>query len=342
VVRFANLSNWLAYRLKIFLPVGARRWLAEHICEFDVAHLFEARTMLNAHAAEEAARQGVPFVLSALGSQPRGSGWRSWIKGRYDRQHGARLLGGAAALLAQNEHEGQLYREYGAAADRVVLWPLAVDPAEFAELPERGRFRQQHGIGPQERVVLFVGRINVHKGIDVLLRAFAAARQRVPESRLVLVGRDDGELARLNALAGELGVADRFLFVGPLYGRDNLPAYVDCDLFSITPTHFEETSLASLGACACGRPVLINDRCGIPWLEEYGAGRCVPHSQENVTRALAELLSDPAGLEQMGRDARRMVEEKLLWPRVVEQAEDVYRRAVAAGEPARDLLRQTR
>jgi hypothetical protein len=70
VIRFANLSNGLAYRLKVFLPRGMRRWLAQHVVEYDMVHLFETRTLLNAWAAREATRRGVPYVLSVLGSLP--------------------------------------------------------------------------------------------------------------------------------------------------------------------------------------------------------------------------------------------------------------------------------
>ncbi len=328
VVRFRNRSNWLAYNLKIFLPVGMRRWLADNVPRFDVVHLFDARTLLNAWAADTAARHGVPFVLSSFGSQPRGTGWRAWVKARYDRKYGPTLVGKAAALLAQNEHEGQVYLEYGGRPEQVVLWPLAVDPADFTDLPPRGTFRRRHGIADDERVVLFVGRIIVHKGLEPLLRAAAEARHAVPNLRLVVVGRDDGFLRRLEELAGELGLGDRLLLPGPLYGRDALPAYVDCDLFAITPTHFEETSLAALAACACGRPVLLNDRCGVPWLEEYDAGRCVGHSAENVARALSEMLGDPERLRRTGENARRMIEEKFLCAGVAEQAEEIYLRAV--------------
>lgn len=332
VVRFRNLSNWLAYRLKILLPLGMKRWLADHVREFDVVHLFEARTLLNAWAAHEAVAAGVPFVLSVFGCLPRGTGWRGVLKGRYDRQHLDTLLGRAGALLAQNDHEARLYEEYGGRPDQVALWPLAVDLDEYERLPARGQFRSRHGIGPDERVVLFVGRINELKGLEPLLRAFAQARRRVAPARLVVVGRDDGYLGTVQSLATELGLGNDLVLPGPLYGADALPAYVDADLFAITPTHFEETSLASLTACACGRPVLLNDRCGVPWLEEYDAGVCVAHSVERLSEAMAELLADREKQQQRGRNARRLIEERFAWPRVVEQLEGIYRSVAAVEE----------
>ncbi len=331
IVRFRNLSNRLAFEVKIFLPIGMRKWLYQHVHEFDAVHLFDTRTMLNAWASDAAAHSKVPFFVSAWGSLPRGEGWKAAIKQQYDRAYGGVQFGKAAGLLAQNDHEATLYREYGGTRERTAIWPLGVDPVEFANLPMAGSFRTRIGISSHDPLVLFVGRISELKGLDPLLRAFAAALKRIPDARLAIVGRDDGYLTRMLALAQSLGIAPRVHFVGPLYGPEVIPAYVDCDLFSITPTHFEETSLASLAACAVGRPVLINDRCGIPWLDEYGAGRCLTHSVTELGNAMGELLSDGKALAKMGVNARRMVQERFLLPRVVDQVEALYR--AAAGKP---------
>jgi len=332
IIRFPNISNALAWRLKIFLPRGMHRWLDENVRHFDIVHLFDARTMLNAWAAHAAVAANVPFVLSVWGSLPRGSGWRSLIKARYDRAHGDVLYGRAAALLAQNDHEARLYEEYGGDRARVVLWPLGVDADEFAALPPRGRLRAKLGITDTAPLALFVGRINELKGVEPLVRAFADAK--VAGAHLAIVGRDDGALADSQRLAQRLGVADRVHFPGPMYERDAIAAYVDCDLFCITPTHFEETSLASLAACACRRPVLINDRCGIPWLDQYDAGVCVNDDERAIRHALSTLLSDRPRLERMGANARRMVEERFFATRIVDQAEHIYREAVTGNVAA--------
>jgi glycosyltransferase involved in cell wall biosynthesis len=327
VVRFPNLSNWMAYHLKIFLPAGMERWLAEHVREFDVVHLFDARTLPNAWASREAERLRVPFVLSVWGSLPRGDGWRALIKMRYDRKHLGRQLTRASALLAQNDHEAAVYQEYGGDPARIQLWPLGVDPESVADLPPRGTFRIREGIPSSDPVVLFVGRLHALKGIRTLLGAFAEAQRAIPTARLVVVGRDDGFKAEMDSLVHSLGLSLQFHFAGALYGRDALPAYVDADLFCITPTHFEETSLAALTACACGTPALINDRCGIPWLEERAAGFCLPHDENRIAQKMRELLGDTSALREMGARARRLVEERFFLPRVIDQLESVYREA---------------
>jgi len=80
--------------------------------------------------------------------------------------------------------------------------------------------------------------------------------------------------------------------------------------------------------------MLINDRCGVPWLDEYDAGVSVPHDEAAIARALGELLRDRPRRQRMGDNARRMVAERFFAPRIVDQAETIYRRAIDARRPA--------
>src|SRR5436190_1125084 len=102
-------------------------------------------------------------------------------------------------------------------------------PVRFPRLPERGRagcraavapaepgaFRRTHGLGADDRVVLFLGRIHEYKGLDVLLRAFAQVRAEQSNVRLVIAGRDDGYLDTARRLAAELTSTGSVVFSGP-------------------------------------------------------------------------------------------------------------------------------
>ena len=76
--------------------------------------------------------------------------------------------------------------------------------------------------------------------------------RRVPEAHLVAVGWDHGHLDTVRRLAQSLDVANAVTFSGPVFGTDRLAAYLDADVFAITPSIFEETSLAALEAGEVG------------------------------------------------------------------------------------------
>lgn len=324
VHRFRNLSNRLAYGQKVFLPLGFAHALRRSIREFDVVHLSDFRTLQNGQAMVLARRHGVPLVLSAFGQLPRATGVKRFAKAGYDRLYGYRLLRYAAACLAQTENEASWYRTLGADPRAVRIVPLAIDPAPFASLPSPEAFRARHGIAPGARVVLFVGRFHAYKGLDLLIRAFAAVRARLPATRLVLVGRDDGYEETARRLTRSLGIADRVIWPGALYETDKLAAYAAADLFAFSPSHEEETSTAVLEALACGIPAVVTHQSEVPWLDEYDAGRTIMYDHAALRETMMALLSDPERLDVMGRNARRLITDHFTWERVIEGIEAIY------------------
>ena len=326
VTYLPNVSNSLAWNQKVFWPRGARAELARAVGACDVAHLTDFRTGLHLVAHGALVRARVPYVLQPCGALPRAGGVKKLLKLAFDVAGGFALVRDAGALIATSEHERREFLALGGRGAAVRIVPHAVDAAEFDTLPARGAFRAAHGIDENALVVLFLGRINEHKGIEPLLRAFAG----LAGARLVVVGRDDGFLERARGLARELGIAERVLFPGPVYGRERLGAYVDADLFAITPSHHEETSVAALEALACGTPALVTEQAPVPGMVEAGAGACVPCEVGAIRAALSELTSDVARLRTMGAAGRRHVLARFTWPVVVDQLEAAYRAAGAA------------
>ena len=324
VRRFRNLSNRLAYRHKVFVPLGFARALRRTIRQFDVIHLSDFRSIQNAQALSIARRGGVPYVLSAFGQLPRATGIKRTIKRGYDLRYGRALLRSAGVLIAQTENEAAWYRRLGADPARVRIVPLAVDTDALASPPSGEGFRARHGIPPDAPVVLFLGRFHAYKGLDVLIHAFAAVRQHLPETRLVLVGRDDGYEATARGLVVSFGIGEAVIWPGPLYERDKLAAYAAADLFAFAPSHEEETSTAVLEALACGTPAIVTHQSAVPWLDAYAAGVTIEYDRAALGDAIVALLSDRARLAAMGEHARRLIADHFTWDRVIEEIETIY------------------
>ena len=154
------------------------------------------------------------------------------------------------------------------------------DPQEAAE-----RLRRDRGLeGP---FVLFVSSLWAYKNCDGLLRAFALTRTRLPDHRLVVVGSAaDAEYAgRLRALADELGVADRVVWVGGLPHHDSLPFYRAADAF-VYPSHNETFGLPILEAMACACPVVTSDRSAMPETAGGAAALADPDDPGSIADAI--------------------------------------------------------
>lgn len=301
VLRLPNVSNALAWKRKKYVPRGLVRELARRVGDADVVHVTDTRTYLTAAAYATTRARGVPLCLSPHGSLPGSVGLRGAVKRAYDRVLVRPMLERAALLLAQTDHEADLLRAWGGSKDAIRLLPLPLDLEDLSRV-ERGQLRQRLGIGPETRVILFLGRIHWLKGLDVLIDAVGALLGS--DTVLVVVGRDDGQWAALTEHHRDLLDSGRIRFAGPLYDRDRLAAYADADVFCLTPRHWEETSVAALEAAASGVPVVVTEQADIPGLSASGGGFVVPLDAAAIRGAVEQAL---ANRERMGALARSHV-----------------------------------
>jgi glycosyltransferase involved in cell wall biosynthesis len=229
-------------------------------------------------------------------------------------------------VIATSEQERDEMISTGIDPAKIVQRRNGVDLSEYAQLPPRGLFRRRMGIGENEQIVLYLSRIVSKKSPDLLMLAFAELHQ--PETRLVIAGPDEGDgyLQQLKALRSQLGLDNaavcRVLFVGPLYGKEKLSAFVDADIF-VLPSQNENFGNVIAEAVAAGTPVVITDRCGIAPYIRNRVGLVVGHNRSELRDAIACLLSDRALRDELKANCRSVAQE-FSWDEPVTQMEALY------------------
>lgn len=218
----------------------------------------------------------------------------------------------------------QLVELYDAAPERIELVAPGVDRAFFSP-GDQAAARRAIGVagGP---VVLFVGRIQPLKGLDV---AVAALADLPTATRLVVVGGASGpdglaELERVSALAAELDVADRIHWFEPQPHHLLSSFYRAADVV-VVPSRSESFGLVALEAAACGVPVVATDTGGLSHVVVDGAtGLLVPDRRpRHVAEAIERLLSNPEKARSMGRAAARRA-ESFTWSTAAARLRRVY------------------
>lgn len=294
VIRCRTVSNWLAWHTKIIIPHQFAKLAAQYIQYSDFVYLSDFRHWQNAVALRYLLLFNKPYSLAAFGQMriPHDAKWP--IKLLYDRIWGRKLIQHAQLLLAQTQNEANDYLTLGAHSNQVKIIPLAEQPPSAIEVAVRGQFREKYHITEDTKLLLFVGRINTLKGLDILVASFAQLRLRLPTKKikLVIVGRDDGYQTQLNQRIAQLHLSSDIIQTGPLYGADNAACYNDCNLFVFTPTYYEETSLATVRALSFGLPVLTVHQAELPYLDDYNAGATVDCTISTVTDKLTALLQN--------------------------------------------------
>ena len=302
VRRLPNLSNTLAWRTKKYLPRGLVRRLAVEAPRYDVVHVTDVRTYLTAAAFLATTARRTPLALSAHGSLPGSTGVRGRVKHLYDAALVRPMLRRAALLFAQTAHEAQLYEQFGGRPESIVQLPLPLPPLDLEHAPPAGSFRESVGVTAQTPLLLFLGRVNRLKGLDVLIESVEPLL--AAGAVLAVVGRDDGQLEELRSRFSSRFEDGAIRFAGPLYGSDRFAAYADADVFCLTPRHWEETSVAALEAAACGTPVVVTEQSEIPGLGVSGGGFVVPLRKGEILAAVSAAL---AGGAEMGARAQTHV-----------------------------------
>jgi D-inositol-3-phosphate glycosyltransferase len=227
-----------------------------------------------------------------------------------------RLLQEADMIIASTQAEvAQFQWLYQTGTERVVVIPPGVETSRFYPIP-KDEAKEFVGIPDERQMVLFVGRIEPLKGIDVLLEAFRDLLEQAVIQRdsicLAIIGGDaetspetmNAEMARLRSMASEYGLADVVRFLGKR-DQDTLPYYYSASDVVVVPSEYESFGLVALEAMACGTAVVASETGGLAFLIKDGeTGFHVPAGNAAaLAERLQALLVDSALREQIGRSA---------------------------------------
>ena len=227
-------------------------------------------------------------------------------------------------VVSTDEERQDVIRHYDAPPRNIQVIPAGVNLDMFQPV-DRDAARAELGI-KEERVILYVGRIEPLKGIDILLRAVPMLEYG-QDLRVLVVGGNpgnDAELDRLKSLTSELGIGDTVTFTGSV-PQSTLPTYYSAADVFVLPSHSESFGLAPLEAMACGTPVVVSRVGGMKTFVNSGEnGYLVPwRCPESFAQRLDVLLANPELRQAMGQAARQKA-LSMGWDSVADQMLGYY------------------
>ncbi len=306
VIELPSMAN--PFHRELTLPLPSRRRLASIVAEFrpDVVHLQDPLPASQTIAAIAAQRR-IPVIATHHFSfelvaayvpgwfRPIlkvGLGW--WLRRSY--RH-------CALVTAPSQRTVADLAAFGVSAPLAVL-SNGVALERFAQSVSTWDVQRRFNLPTTEPLLLFVGRLDPDKSVDVLLRAVAIARATRPV-HLVLVGDGDARSA-LEALTHSLGISDPVTFTGRIdHADDTLVAlYQRADLFVIAST-IETQGIVVIEALAAGLPVVAANANALPELITAETGRLVPAGDAaGFAASILELIADPAQRRTMSTAAK--------------------------------------
>jgi D-inositol-3-phosphate glycosyltransferase len=168
-------------------------------------------------------------------------------------------IGNSRRIVAATEREkAELVKYYNAEPEKIGVVPCGVNMELFQPM-DRMTARRELGLS-DEKVLLFVGRIDPLKGIDRLLKALPLLKNH-ESLRLIIIGGDDNsrsEVNKLQSLVSELGIQKAITFQG-LVRQEQLPRFYSAADACVVPSYYESFGLVALESLACGTPVVATD-----------------------------------------------------------------------------------
>lgn len=262
-----------------------------------------------------------------------------------DRLNGERqvLRRANRVIVATLAELTQLRFLYKADGSKLTVIPPGVDTGHFYPIAA-DEAKQFIGLRPENRMILFVGRIEPLKGVDTLIKAMSCldmslTNQEQPVHLAIIGGEPDvnpddmsEEMSRLQKICDDLCMGNMVLFLGKR-AQDTLPYYYSAAEVLVMPSLYESFGMVALEAMACGTPVIASEVGGLGYLVQDGiTGYTIPDSDPGMLcEKLSNLLGDNELRSTMGKRAADYATE-YAWEKITSAIIKVYDEVVRGDE----------
>lgn len=293
------------------------------ISDCDVLHAHSPPPFHSYFAARFGKKNKIPFVLTYHCDPELPSFFGRIITDVYMGTFGWYTLKNADRIIVSTKTYAATSRAMWNYEPDVI--PSAVDIKEFNPGVDGSDVRKKYNLNGN--VVLFVGRLMEHKGLEYLIRS-----AKNVDAKYLIVG--SGEMGhKLAEDVKQLGLSDKVFFSGKVSNAELPKYYAASDVFVLpSVARLEAFGLVIAEAMASGKPVVVSDIPGVREVITDGVeGLLVPPMDE---KALSEkiniLLSNPEMRKKMGESGRKKAEEKFSWDKVIGEIEKVYEEVVSS------------
>ena len=244
----------------------------------------------------------------------------------------ARLLKRASHIISVSKGlKRELIDQYGYSPDRVEVIPNGVDYNRFSRdnSINTAELRRTLGIEPNERVILYLGRLMERKRVVDLVQALPQVLRTIPNARLVVVGKRNANAERIEQAAREHWVAEKVTMVDHVPYAQVPAYYAMADVYAL-PSSYEGFPFTVLEAMAAGTPVVASN---IPGIDEqivpFHTGLLHPVGDiDMIASHIVQVLEGPSLAIRLSMAGKRLVEQKYDWDIIGEQTEDTLKRVV--------------
>ena len=330
------LNCWIAkefYQIQYFpywaikdykISFSLTKWLWNNVKNYDLVHTntIFSYSILSAYWACQKDR--VPYIVTPRGMlEPWALSYKAWKKRFYYGFLEKPALNRANAIQMLASTEAKNTESLNLKAPFTIV-PNGIHRQDFEPLVSPELFYQKFPETKNKQLIIFLGRIDPKKGLDLLANAMGKIHDQFPQAHLIIAGPDNiGFLPTAKNYFSEAGCLDKVTFTGILTGKLKYSALSAAEIY-VAPSYSEGFSMSVLEGMASGLSCVITTGCNFPEAAELNAAYEVDIDADKIAHALTKCLQNSQEAKAMGERARKLILEQYTWDSIAAKLIDVY------------------
>jgi len=306
----AALAGKLADKIDVF---HAHDWLVA-TAGIGLKHIFRKPLLVTMHSTEIGRREGIHTSNEKMIHETE-----AWLT--YE----------AWKVICCSEYMvSHVKWAFGLPEDKLVMVPNGVDTHVYEDVEKQDlkSFRIKFAL-PEEKIVLFVGRLVYEKGAHVLINAIPKVLGKI-DAKFVIVG--SGYMKeQLSNIVRSMGLEHKVLFTG-FVEDETLLKLQKCADVSVVPSLFEPFGIVALEAMAAKSPVVVSDTGGLSEIVEHDSTgvKVYPNNPDSLAWGITKVLLDENYRNRIRENAYKKVQEKYDWDKIAQQTKRIYEAVLGA------------
>ncbi|BAY07259.1 glycosyltransferase [Calothrix sp. NIES-2098] len=319
-IQYFHYSNLLDYKFSWSLT----QWLFKYVADYDLVHtnaVFSYPVLPTYWACQ---LHRIPYIVTPRGMlEPWALAYKSWKKNLYFAFVEKPALRNASAIQMLASTEAERIKALHLRVPLVIV-PNGIHGKDFKSLFPPDLFYQEFPDIKNKKIIIFLGRIDPKKGLDLLAKTFAKVYKQFPETHLIVAGQDNiSFLPTAKSYFIEAGCINAVTFTGMLTGSLKYAALAAASIY-VAPSYSEGFSMSVLEGMAMGLPCVITNGCNFPEAAAAKAAHVVDINCDAIANSLIHCLTYPEQAKIMGDRARQLIFEQYIWERIAAKMITVY------------------
>ena len=245
-------------------------------------------------------------------------------------------------IVNSNYMKNEIQRLFGLPFEKINVIPNGINLSNFTGIERDYDFRRQYAMD-NEKIILYVGRLEKEKGIQHLIAAMPKILSNYHDAKLIIAGRG-GMMDELKAEARNLGLGNKIYFTGYLDSKQVQKMYKCADV-AVFPSTYEPFGIVALEAMLAGVPTVVSDVGGLNEIINHGVDgmKSYAGNPNSIADSVTALLKDHQLAANVSKKAKQKVKEQFNWEKIAQDTHFTYEKAICqtmAERQAKQMLQE--